>query len=75
MNFINANYDKAHAIVNNNKNLFWNGWEIVEVRRDVDAVFNKYGIFHKGAWHKVMRRIAVDSDGIWKVPVKYDMAR
>jgi hypothetical protein len=75
MNFINASYDKAHAIVNNNKNLFWNGWEIVEVRRDADAIFNKYGIFHKGAWHKVVRRVAVDSDGMWKVPVKYDMAR
>ena len=75
MNFINASYDKAHAIVNNNKNLFWNGWEIVEVRRDADAIFNKYGIFHKGAWHKVVRRVSVDSDGMWKVPVKYDMAR
>ena len=75
MNFINASYDKAHAIVSNNKNLFWNGWEIVEVRRDADAIFNKYGIFHKGAWHKVVRRVAVDSDGMWKVPVKYDMAR
>jgi hypothetical protein len=75
MNFINVGYDKAHAFVSANKNLFWNGWEIVETRKDADAIFNKHGIFRNGSWHKVVRRTTLGSDGTWKVPTKYDMAR
>ena len=74
-NFEYVNYSTAHKIVEKNKNLFWNGWEIVEWRKDADAFFNKNGLFRNDSWGKVIRRIPLENNGTWKVPTKYVMAR
>jgi hypothetical protein len=74
-NFENVDYDTAHKIVNKNKNMFWDGWTIVEWRRDPDGYFSKNGMFRNGQWGKVVRNISVSNDGTWKVPVKYAVGR
>jgi len=74
-NFVSVDYDTIHQIVEKNKNLFWNGWQVVEWRKDPDAFFKKTGLYRNGSWGNVVRRINVDTDGTWKVPTKYELAR
>lgn len=37
-------------IVNSSDNLFWNGWDIVCIKKDVNAFCSKDGIFKNGEW-------------------------
>ena len=73
-NLVYVDYNTAHEIVNNNRNLYWDGWDIIEWRKDPDACFNKYGMFRNGSWGKA-RRITVSNDGTWKVSSKYVMGK
>jgi hypothetical protein len=72
-NNVYVDYDKAHSIVDASSNLHWDGWTIVEWRKDSDAFFNKHGSFRNGQWGRVIRRIGVSENGTWKVPAKYVM--
>lgn len=69
MKTININYDNAHKIVDNNKNLLWNGWDIVEFRKNPEAIYNKNAMFINGTWCSV-NIYKPGKDG-WKVPEKY----
>ncbi len=70
MKIATVDYETAHKIVEKNYSLHWNGWTIVEWKKNPDAFFNKNGMFRNGSWGAV-RQFPVDSDGTWKVPVKY----
>lgn len=73
--FQHVGYDEAHQIVDSNKSLFWDGWNIVEWRKDSDGFFSKNGMYKNNSWGKVIRIVSLDNDGTWKVPAKYAMGR
>lgn len=64
-----VDYDAAHAIVDSNKNLFWDGWTIVDWKPLKDGFYKKNGMFRNGMWG-VARKYYPGSNG-WKVPSKY----
>ncbi len=66
---ITVDYDAAHSIVEKNKNLHWDGWKIVDFKKDFKAEFSNDGIRVNGAWG-FYRTYDVDRNG-WKVPKKY----
>ena len=69
MKFIEIDYDKAHSIVNSNKNLFWDGWDIIEYRYNPDAIYSNDARFINGKWAFV-KTYKPNANG-WKVPDKY----
>jgi hypothetical protein len=62
-------YDTAHTVVDNNNNLYWDGWTIVDWKPSRDAFYKKNGVFRDGRWG-IARRYNPGSNG-WKVPAKY----
>jgi hypothetical protein len=69
MKFVNVNYEQAHNIVSSNKNLMWDGWNMIEYRYDADAPYTVDARFINGKWAKI-RIYKPDSSG-WRVPQKY----
>jgi len=69
MNQVYVDYDAAHNIVDSHRNLFWDGWTIVEWKATPDGFFKKNGVFRNNRWG-VARRYEPGNNG-WKVPVKY----
>lgn len=68
-------YDTAHKVVDNNRFLEWDGWDIVTWRKDAAGFTNTRGKFRKGrngggAWG-IEFRYPVQADGTWKVPTSY----
>lgn len=56
-------------IVQANKNLFWDGWTVVERFKNADGINRSDGIFFNGEWH-VQQRFVPSQNG-WKIPNKY----
>lgn len=69
MSFTTIDYDEAHKVVDSNKNLFWDGWTIVDWKPFKDAIYKKNGMFRNGKWG-VAKTYKPEKDG-WKVPAKY----
>jgi hypothetical protein len=74
-NLVEIDYDTAHKVVDSNNSLYWNGWTIVEWKKNDDAFFKKNGSFRNGSWGLVVRTVPVSESGTWKVPSKYVMAK
>jgi plasmid maintenance system killer protein len=57
------------SIVKKNRNLFWDGWNVIDLKRSDIARTSSAGIRINGQWylHKVY---AVDHNG-WDIPNKY----
>ena len=70
MKFANVDYTTAHNVVESNNALSWDGWTIVEWKKNPDGFWNKFGSQRNNVWG-VERRMAVQDDGTWKVPAKY----
>jgi hypothetical protein len=66
---VTVDYDTAHLIVESNKNLSWDGWKIIDFKKDFKAEFSNNGIRVNDSWG-FYRVYDLDSDG-WKVPTKY----
>lgn len=64
-----TNYKYAHKIVNENRSLSWDGWNIVEFKPNPDAYFMEKGAFVNGKWG-VKNVFPITEQG-WKVPKKY----
>lgn len=64
-----TNYEYADKIVNENNNLVWNGWDIIEVTPSHNAEFNKNGKIVNGKWSFVKTYPVTESG--WEVPKKY----
>jgi hypothetical protein len=64
-----TNYEYAEKIVNENKNLSWEGWNILEVTPSNNAEFNKEGKIIDGNWAFVKTYQLTESG--WEVPKKY----
>ena len=61
--------EKMEAIVSNNNNLSWNGWDVVEMVKSDKAFTSKYGALKNNAWH--LKKIFVVSRNGWEIPDKY----
>lgn len=66
---ITINYEQAHAVVENNRFLRWEGWDIVDFKYDAAAEYDKRGSRYNGRWG-FEKRFTPDRDG-WKVPKRY----
>lgn len=66
---ITINYEQAHRVVENNKFLHWDGWDIVDFKLDSAAEYDKRGSRYKGRWG-FEKRFTPDRNG-WKVPQRY----
>jgi hypothetical protein len=66
---IKIDYDTAHSIVENNSNLFWDGWNIVDWKADTLGEMSKDGMLKDGRWG-TYKIYPLDKDG-WDVPSKY----
>jgi hypothetical protein len=66
---ITVNYDEAHRIVENNRFLKWDGWDIVDFKASAAAEFDKNGVRRNNRWG-FENRFSPDKDG-WKVPKRY----
>jgi len=66
---VTIDYETAHKIVESNNNLSWDGWKIVDFKKDFKAEFSVNGVRLNNTWG-FCRVYDVDRNG-WKVPVKY----
>jgi hypothetical protein len=61
--------EKMESIVNKEKNLFWDGWTVVERIPNTKGMTSKFGILFKNKWH-IEKRFEPTTEG-WKLPGKY----
>jgi hypothetical protein len=57
---------EMEQIVQNSKQLFWDGWTVVHRYRSDKAKTSKYGVYFKGNWY-MERRFEPSRDG-WDIP-------
>lgn len=53
-----------------NQHSFWNNFDLVIWKKDHNGYTDKDGMFRNDTWG-MAERIAVNSQGIWKLPKKY----
>jgi len=68
MKLINS-LDVMESIVNDNKQLSWDGWTVVETFPSEKAYFSKFGIYKNNKWQ--MKKEFVPSNNGWEIPDKY----
>jgi len=49
---------------------FWDNYDLIIWKKNNNGFTSANGMFKKDAWGTA-ERISVDSDGIWKLPVKH----
>lgn len=64
-----TSYDYAHKMVENNKFLTWDGWDIVETKPSAGAEYKENGALIDGVWH--YRNVFPVTEKGWEVPNKY----
>ena len=70
MKYVKLTYDEAHRLVEANKFLEWDGWDIKTWRQDPNGFSDTRGEFRNGKWG-IKFTYAVRKDGTWSVPVSY----
>lgn len=70
MKFQELDHDKAHAVVNGNRFLEWDGYTIVTWRKDPRGYSDRRGEFRNGSWGLAFR-YPVSDKGTWSVPASY----
>ncbi len=61
--------ETMESIVQNNKQLSWDGWTVVETFPSEKAYFSKFGIYKNNKW-QMKKEFAPSSQG-WEIPDKY----
>jgi hypothetical protein len=61
--------EKMEEIVNNHKQLSWDGWTVVEILPSEKAYSSKFGVFRNGKWQ--MKKEFIPSSKGWELPDKY----
>ncbi len=70
MKYVSLDYDQAHAVVDKNQFLDWDGYDIITRRRDPKGYSDKRGVFKNGEWW-IQFRYPLADDGTWSVPNIY----
>jgi hypothetical protein len=60
------NLEDMQLIVNRNKDLSWDGWDVVHHSPSLEAEFSDDGIFKNNKWYK--RKIFFLTEIGWKIP-------
>lgn len=63
-------YNAAHATVEGNRFLNWDGWDIVTWKPNPKGYSDKRGSFRRGKWG-IEFRYPLRNDGTWRVPDTY----
>ena len=63
-------YDQADNVVETNRSLYWDGWDIVSWVRNPNGATNIRGMFRDGSWG-IAKYFRMNSNGEWAVPDKY----
>ena len=58
--------EQMESIVSSNKNLFWDGWDVVNYTRSEKARTSKYGKFINGNWY-LTKVFKLEKSG-WNIP-------
>jgi hypothetical protein len=61
--------EKMETIVENNADLHWNGWDVVEIRKAPTGWMKPDGVYMHGEWH-TQRYYIINEDG-WNIPSKF----
>jgi hypothetical protein len=64
-----SSLEKMEQIVDSNRSLSWDGWDVVELIPSRSAFFKTNGIQKDGRWY-IKNTYTVDRDG-WRIPIKY----
>ena len=70
MKLASLDYATAHEVVERNKFLSWDGWDIVTWRKDPRGYSDRRGKFMNNAWG-ILFRYTVQPNGTWRVPENY----
>lgn len=70
MKYVTLDYDTAHAVVEQNRFLSWDGYDIVTRRKSPNGFSDKRGRFVNNEWW-IEFRYPLRNDGSWKVPDIY----
>jgi hypothetical protein len=57
------------TIVENNKSLEWNGWDVVEIQKSPTGWMKPNGMFRNGEWF-IQKHFNLNSNG-WDIPNKF----
>lgn len=57
---------KMEQIVAGHPNLHWFGWDVVLLKKNKSAQFEKNGVYYKGEWHKQF--IYPITENGWSIP-------
>ena len=61
--------DQMEKVVEKNKALSWDGWDVVEMYPSDRGAMSKFGAFKNNKWH--MKKIFQVSETGWDIPDKY----
>jgi len=64
-----SSLEKMESVVENNKSLSWDGWDVIELIPSNSAFFKKNGVQKDGSWF-IKNTYTVNHDG-WRIPKKY----
>jgi hypothetical protein len=46
-----TNLEQMEGIVDSNRDLFWDGWDVVKYKNNPSSQFHKSGAFRNGQWY------------------------
>ena len=69
MNMKISSLEKAEQIVSKNKNMHWDGWDIVHLIEDPNGYIDSTGIFKNDKWHT--SNIFKLEDNGWNIPERF----
>ena len=61
--------EQMETIVENNKSLEWNGWDVVEIRKSPTGWMKPEGVYRNGEWN-IRKFHTLGYDG-WDLPSKF----
>ena len=61
--------EKMESIVQSNKSLSWDGWNVVELVKSNSAVYKNNGALVNGSWY--FKNVYSPDRSGWRIPKKY----
>lgn len=61
--------EKMESLVDYNRSLSWDGWDVVELIKYPNAMYKKNGCFKEGKWY--LKNVFPVKENGWSIPKKY----